>query len=299
LVQSVYKNYKDNPKQFVDRINSYGLNKPLGLPIKGEGKPYVPQPGTNGWSGTTLPWMAFGYNVSMTPLQTLTLYNAVANNGVMVKPIFVSEIKEWNKTIKKYNTEIINPNICSKETLNKVQAVLENVVKKGTGSKLYSKDFSMAGKTGTAQVGYKDKSKMYYASSFVGYFPANEPKYSCIIVVHKPNVAAGYYGADVAGPVFKRIAQKIFTDSPSMNHVKNIDAKVASQEKNYAAYYKKAENEERIVPNVKGMEGMDAVALLENLGLKVKVIGIGRVKKQSITSGQKFNKNQTIIIELS
>jgi cell division protein FtsI (penicillin-binding protein 3) len=299
LVQSVYKNYKDNPKQFVDRINSYGLNKPLGLPIKGEGKPYVPQPGTNGWSGTTLPWMAFGYNVSMTPLQTLTLYNAVANNGVMVKPIFVSEIKEWNKTIKKYNTEIINPNICSKETLNKVQAVLENVVKKGTGSKLYSKDFSMAGKTGTAQVGYKDKSKMYYASSFVGYFPANEPKYSCIIVVHKPNVAAGYYGADVAGPVFKRIAQKIFTDSPSMNHVKNIDAKVASQEKNYAAYYKKAENEERIVPNVKGMEGMDAVALLENLGLKVKVIGIGRVKKQSLTSGQAFNKNQTIIIELS
>jgi cell division protein FtsI (penicillin-binding protein 3) len=298
LVQSVYESYKNNPKQFVDRINSYGLNKPLGLPIKGEGIPVIPQPGTNRWSGVALPWMAFGYGLSVTPLQTLTLYNAVANDGVMVKPIFVSEIKEWNKTIKKYNTEVINPNICSKETLNKVQAVLENVVKKGTGSKLYSKDFSMAGKTGTAQVNY-NKSNMYYASSFVGYFPANEPKYSCIVVVHKPDKTVGYYGGDVAGPVFKRIAQKIFTDSPSTNHVKNIDAKVVTQEKNYAVYYKKAENEERIVPNVKGMEGMDAVALLENLGLKVKVIGIGRVKKQSLTSGQAFNKNQTIIIELS
>lgn len=299
LVQAVVDHYKNNPKQFVDRINSYGLNKPLDLPIKGEGKPYIPQPGTTGWYGTTLPWMAFGYGLSVTPLQTLTLYNAVANNGVMVKPIFVSEIKEWNKIIKKFDTQVINPKICSREALKKVHKVLENVVEKGTGSKLYSKDFSMAGKTGTAQVNYKDKSNMYYASSFVGYFPANQPKYSCIVVVHKPNVTAGYYGADVAGPVFKRIAQKIFTDSPSMNLVKNIDAKVVAQEKSYAEYYKKVEKEEQIVPNVKGMEGMDAVALLENLGLKVKVIGVGKVKKQSLTSGQAFNKNQIIIIELS
>lgn len=298
LVQSVYNNYKDNPKQFVDRIRSYGLHKPLGLPIKGEGRAYIPYPGTSGWSGTSLPWMAFGYGLSVTPLQTLTMYNAVANNGVMVKPIFVSEVKEWNKTIKKFNTEIINPKICSQETLSKVQAVLENVVKRGTGSKLYSKDFSMSGKTGTAQVNY-GKPDMYYASSFVGYFPAVQPKYSCIVVIHKPDKTVGYYGADVSGPVFKRIAQKIFTDSPATNHVKNIDAKVVSQEKKYANYYQEVVKEGQIVPNVKGMEAMDAVALLENLGLKVKVVGIGRVKKQSITSGQKFNKNQTIIIELS
>lgn len=298
LVQSVYNNYKDNPKQFVDRIRSYGLHKPLGLPIKGEGRAYIPYPGTSGWSGTSLPWMAFGYGLSVTPLQTLTMYNAVANNGVMVKPIFVSEVKEWNKTIKKFNTEVINPKICSQETLGKVQAVLENVVKRGTGSKLYSKDFSMSGKTGTAQVNY-GKPDMYYASSFVGYFPAVQPKYSCIVVIHKPDKTVGYYGADVSGPVFKRIAQKIFTDSPATNHVKNIDAKVVSQEKKYANYYQEVVKEGQIVPNVKGMEAMDAVALLENLGLKVKVVGIGRVKKQSITSGQKFNKNQTIIIELS
>jgi cell division protein FtsI (penicillin-binding protein 3) len=298
LVQSVYNNYKNNPKQFVDRIRSYGLHKPLGLPIKGEGRAYIPYPGTSGWSGTSLPWMAFGYGLSVTPLQTLTMYNAVANNGVMVKPIFVSEVKEWNKIIKKFNTEVINPKICSQETLGKVQAVLENVVKRGTGSKLYSKDFSMSGKTGTAQVNY-GKPDMYYASSFVGYFPAVQPKYSCIVVIHKPDKTIGYYGGDVSGPVFKRIAQKIFTDSPATNHVKNIDAKVVSQEKKYANYYQEVVKEGQIVPNVKGMEAMDAVALLENLGLKVKVVGIGRVKKQSITSGQKFNKNQTIIIELS
>ena len=298
LVQSVYNSYKDNPKQFVDRINSYGLNKPLGLPIKGEGIPIIPQPGTNRWSGVSLPWMAFGYGVSMTPLQTLTLYNAVANNGKMVKPIFVSEIKEWSKTIKKYNTQIINPKICSDETLRKVHEVLENVVKRGTASKLYSKDFSMAGKTGTAQVNY-GKPDMYYASSFVGYFPADQPKYSCIVIIHKPDKSIGYYGGDVSGPVFKRIAQKIFTDSPSTNHIKNINSKVASQEENYAKYYKAVENESKLIPNVKGMDGMDAVALLENLGLKVKVIGIGRVKTQSLTSGQAFNKNQIITLELS
>jgi cell division protein FtsI (penicillin-binding protein 3) len=298
LVQSVFNNYKDNPKQFVDRIKSYGLHKPLGLPIKGEGRTYIPYPGTSGWSGTSLPWMAFGYGLMVTPLQTLTLYNAVANNGVMVKPLFVSEVKEWNKTIKKFNTEVINPKICSQQTINKVQAVLENVVKKGTGSKLYSKDFSMSGKTGTAQVNY-GKPDMYYASSFVGYFPAVQPKYSCIVVIHKPDKSLGYYGADVAGPVFKRIAQKIFTDSPATNHIKNINAKVVSQEKKYANYYQEVVKEDHVVPNVKGMEAMDAVALLENLGLKVKVMGIGRVKRQSITSGQKINKNQTIIIELS
>lgn len=300
LVQAIYDNYKDNPKEFVNRINSYGLNKPIGLQLIGEGRPKIPQPGDKNWYGTTLPWMAFGYGVSMTPLQTLTMYNAVANDGVMIKPYFVKEIKEWNKTIKKYDTEIINKKIASDEALDKVRAILENVVKRGTGAKLYSKDFSMAGKTGTAQVDYnKGEGKLYYASSFVGYFPAKEPKYSCIVVVHKPNVQAGYYGADVAGPVFKRIAQKIYTDSPPTNHVKSIESKVVSTELKYNQYYKNVQNESSSVPNLSGMEGMDAVALLENLGIKVKVTGMGRVKSQSVKAGEKMDKNQVIILELS
>ncbi len=302
LVQAVYNNYKNNPSEFVNHLNKYGLNKPLGLSIKGEGKPFVPQPSDKNWSNLSLPWMAFGYGVSITPLQTLTFYNAVANNGVMVKPQFVSEIKEWNKTIKKYNTEVMNQKICSQETISKLHAVLENVVKKGTGSKLYSKDFSMAGKTGTAQVNYHKAGKegLYYASSFVGYFPADKPKYSCIVVVHKPNTANNnYYGADVAGPVFKRIAQKIFTDAPSTNEIKNIDRKILKQENSYEAYVKKSQKQQLSIPNLKGMSGMDAVALLGNLGVRVKVIGVGKVKKQSIQPGENLAKNTTITLELS
>ena len=302
MVQAVYNNYKNNPSQFVNHLNGYGLNKPLGLPIKGEGRPYIPQPSDKNWSNISLPWMAFGYGVSITPLQTLTFYNSIANNGEMVKPQFVSEIKEWNKTIKKFDKEVINPRVCSKETLLKVQAVLKNVVKKGTASKLYTKDFPMAGKTGTAQANYnrKDGTEKHYISSFVGYFPADEPKYSCIVVVHEPNTSNNnYYGADVAGPVFKRIAQKIFTDAPSTNEIKNLNKKNLQQEKNYIKYYSKAQKKQNLIPNVKGMPGMDAVALLGNLGLKVKIVGVGKVKTQSIQPGQNLDKNSVIILELS
>ena len=256
MVQAVYNNYKSNPTQFVNHINSYGLNKKLGIGFNGEGAPYIPQPSDKKWSRLTLPWMAFGYNVSVTPLQTLAYYNAVANNGEMVKPLFVSEIKEWNKTIKKYDKVVLNPKICSQETIHKLKAILENVVRRGTGSKLYSKDFSMAGKTGTAQVNYAKAggAEKYYASSFVGYFPADHPKYSCIVVVHKPNTTNNnYYGADVAGPVFKRIAQKIFTDSPTTNEIKNLNRKIQKQESNYNSYYAKTQKKIKSIPNVRGM----------------------------------------------
>ena len=302
LAQAVYENYKNNPKEFVDRINKMGLNKPLGLPFQGEGRPYIPQPTDKTWSSISLPWMAFGYGVSVTPLQMLTLYNAIANNGEMVKPQFVSEIKEWDKTIEKFDKQVINPKICSDETIKKLRAVLENVVKKGTGAKLYSKDFSMAGKTGTAQANYAKNggNDKHYISSFVGFFPADNPKYSCIVVVHKPNTSGNnYYGADVAGPVFKRIAQKIFTDSPSTNEIKNLDKKIKKQEQSFDAYYVKSTSEIKVIPNLKGMAGMDAVALLENMKLKVKVIGVGKVKKQSIPAGESLDRNKTIVLELS
>lgn len=303
MVQAVYNNYKSNPSKFVDHIKSFGLDKTLGLHFKGEGRPIIPHPGDKSWSGISLPWMAFGYEVSVTPMQTLAFYNSVANNGVMVKPQFVSEIKEWNKTIKKFDTEVINPKVCSPETIKKLRAVLLNVVKKGTASKLYSKDFSMAGKTGTAQMNYggkEGKSALYYASSFVGYFPADHPKYSCIVVVHKPNTSKNnYYGADVAGPVFKRIAQKIFTDAPSTNKIKKLDSKIPKQEYSYDKYNLEVNKKSKLIPNLKGMPGMDAIALLENLGLKVKVNGVGKVKKQSLQAGQNISKNTTIVLELS
>ncbi len=302
LVDAVYQAYKSDAKQFVNNLNSYGLNSKLGLPFEGEGVPYIPQPSDKRWSAISLPWMAFGYGVSITPLQTLTYYNTVANDGVMVKPQFVSEIREWNKTIKKFNTEVINPQVCSPETNAKLKAVLENVVKRGTGSKLYSKDFSMAGKTGTAQANYnrKDGIEKHYISSFVGYFPADKPKYSCIVIVHEPNTSKNnYYGADVAGPVFKRIAQKIFTDSPSTNEIINLNEKNQHQENNYNAFIVQSQTKTGTIPNLKGMAGMDAIALLENLGVKVRAVGIGKVKKQSLQPGQLIDKKSTITLELS
>ncbi|RAR73841.1 cell division protein FtsI (penicillin-binding protein 3) [Flavobacterium aciduliphilum] len=304
MVQAVYENYKNNPMQFVDRINKMGLNKPLGLSIKGEANPFIPQPGTPRWNGMSLPWMAFGYGIEVTPMQTLTLYNAIANNGEMVKPQFVSEIKEWNTTIKKFDKQVIHPKICSKETIKKLKAIMQNVVKLGTAKKIYSKDFSMAGKTGTAQGNYgiNNGDNKHYISSFVGFFPVDKPKYTCIVVIHKPNTASGsFYGADVAAPVFKRIAQKIFTDSPTTNEIQNLNQKVNKQEYSYNRYFTVAQSEKYEVPNVKGMPAMDAVPLLENLGMKVRLRGngVGKVKHQSIVSGTPLKKGTIIELQIN
>ena len=301
ITQAVNEYFKDNPKEFTDYLGKLWLDKPLGLSIKGEADPYIPKPGKKGWSGLALPWMAFGYGVSLTPLQQLTLYNAVANNGEMVKPYFVSEIKEFDQTIEKFEKTVLNPQIASPEVIKKVQAILKNTVKQGTGRKLYSPNFSMAGKTGTAQVNYGGGkgADMYYASSFAGYFPAEDPKYSCIVVIHKPDRTKSYYGGDVAGPVFKRIAQKIYTDVPTTVELKVGNKVPAEVNTSYTDFIAKNQLGEKVMPDVKGMELMDALPLLENIGLKVEVKGIGRVKSQSIIAGQKIDKNQKVVLELS
>ncbi|ADY29839.1 MULTISPECIES: penicillin-binding protein [Cellulophaga] len=299
----IHNGYKNNPEKFVDRLMEMNLNRDLGLPIKGEGKPVIRYPGDKGWSGISLAWMSHGYEVSLTPLQTLTFYNAIANGGEMVRPRLIKEVKEWNKTIYKFDKEVINPSICSKETVKKVQALLKNVVesKKGTGHKLYSPNFSMAGKTGTAQKNYvaKDPNKLQYISSFAGYFPADEPKYSCIVVVHDPDKKAGFYGADVAGPVFKSVAHKIYATSPKTDIVKGLAVSSKKLNGDYEAYYKSVQKKYRTVPNVKGMSGMDAVSLLENMGIKVVVKGNGKVKAQSVAQGTAVNGVSKITLELS
>ncbi|WKB80186.1 penicillin-binding protein [Cellulophaga lytica] len=299
----IHNGYKNNPEKFVDRLMEMNLNRDLGLPIKGEGKPVIRYPGDKGWSGISLAWMSHGYEVSLTPLQTLTFYNAIANGGEMVRPRLIKEVKEWNKTIYKFDKEVINPSICSRETVKKVQALLKNVVesKKGTGHKLYSPNFSMAGKTGTAQKNYvaKDPNKLQYISSFAGYFPADEPKYSCIVVVHDPDKKAGFYGADVAGPVFKSVAHKIYATSPKTDIVKGLAVSSKKLNGDYEAYYKSVQKKYRTVPNVKGMSGMDAVSLLENMGIKVVVKGNGKVKAQSVAQGTAVNGVSKITLELS
>ncbi|WP_116039127.1 penicillin-binding protein [Seonamhaeicola aphaedonensis] len=308
IVKAIHNAYKDKPEKFVDRLYAMNLDDTLQIPIIGEGKPVIPDPRIkNGkWSGIALQWMSYGYNVRLTPLQSLTFYNAIANDGEMVRPRFLKEVKEFGKTIEIFDKEIINKQVCSKETIKKLQQLLKNVVEKkhGTGHRLYSENFSMAGKTGTAQTEYwmEDWSEnKRYISSFTGYFPADEPKYSCIVVIHKPDISVGYYGADVSGPVFKRIAQKIFTDTPLVDEVKALEIKKASVEKEYNGYYSLAQTYKTIMPNVVGLPAMDAVALLENMDvkLKVKLNGSGTIIKQSIDKSVKLKNNQTVVLNAS
>lgn len=298
LVQMVQDNYSNDPEKYVDRLYSMNLDDKLSLPIIGEGAPLIPHPDDKNWSGLSLPWMGFGYGVRLTPLQTLTFYNAVANNGVMVKPRLIKEVRSKNQLVEKYEREIINPSICSQETIDKVKVMMENVVKRGTADNLYSKRFSMAGKTGTCQTEYWKGTRNYIAS-FAGYFPADKPKYSCIVVIHKPNVSKGYYGNIVAGPVFKKIAQKIYASNPQADEIENIDTAPARMQKSLDTYYVKAQKETKNLPDLRGMDVMDAIAIVENMGATVKIVGAGKVRSQSIKPGTKISPSHQVILKLS
>ena len=311
VVKVIQKYYDKNPQRFYDKVAEYGFTKPIGFQIKGEGKPYIPNPKDKEWSKISLEWMSWGYGISITPMQTLMFYNAIANNGVMVKPRFVKELRKEDKVEKVFKTEVLNPKIASDETLSKLKKVLENVVEKGTGRGIYSPNFSMAGKTGTAKK-YVPRTKnskgeweggfyssKRYVASFAGFFPADNPKYSCIVVIHDPKKKKGYYGATVAGPVFKEIAQKIYTTTPIDNQSVDDKIEFAAIDKEYLDFDKEINKEYQEVPDVRGMSGMDALALLENIGLKVQFTGVGKVKSQSLRKGEKLVKGRTIILKLS
>jgi len=299
MAKIVNENYKNNPQKFVDRLEAMNVGKKVGLPIKGEGAPKIPNPkNTKEWNGLSLPWMAWGYGVKLTPVQTLTFYNAVANDGKMVKPQFVKEIRKQDKVIQEFESKVIIDKICSQTTINKLKVLMENVVKRGTASNIYTPYFAMAGKTGTCQTDYWKGGETEYVSSFVGYFPADNPKYSCIVVIHKPNKKLGYYGADVAAPAFKKIAQKIYTDTPIRNELKVFANADEILEKQLTNSSKKVAANYESIPNVKKMTGMDAIALLENLGLDVTFEGSGRVAFQSIKPGESLKKYKSIYLKL-
>jgi cell division protein FtsI (penicillin-binding protein 3) len=303
FAKMIHNSYKEEPSVFVDRLMSMGLHQELGMPIKGEGKPVIRYPGDKGWSGISLAWMSHGYEVSLTPLQTLAFYNAIANDGQLLRPRLIKEVKEWNKTIYTFDKEIINEAICSKETAKQVRDLLKNVVEKehGTGHRLYSPNFSMAGKTGTAQKNYvtRDPDKLRYISTFAGYFPADNPKYSCIVVIHEPDKSVGYYGADVSGPVFKSIARKIYANNPLIDEIETLEPLNEDLDASFQSYYAESQKNHNQMPDVKGMSGMDAISILENMGLEVEVKGNGKVKKQSISKGTDLEKVKKIILELS
>ena len=310
IVKAIQKHYDKKPRKFIDRIKSFGLDQQTGVKIKGEGKPFI-RTLDKGWSPIALEWMAWGYGVSLTPLQMLAFYNAVANNGKLVKPYFVKELRIENKVYKKFETEVVKEKIASQVTLNKVRKVMENVVKRGTAKNIYSPNFSMGGKTGTTKKwiprhknsqgdevgGHYSNSK--YVASFAGFFPIDEPKYSCIVVIHEPKKEKGYYGAQVAAPVFKEIAQKIYTTTPVNNQLVIDTISYPKIDRDYNAYYSKLKKYKTIMPKVIGMSGMDAISLLENMGLKVTFTGIGKVVEQSVKNGIKVSKGAAVYLRLS
>lgn len=340
VVKAITENYEQNPAAFIERVYSFGLNQKLGMGLKGEGAPYIKHPSTDpSWSGVSLAWMSYGYELKMTPLQTLTFYNAIANNGRMVKPRLVKAVSENGRVRKEYGVSVINQKICSSETLGKAQAMLEGVVERGTGRSLKTENYKIAGKTGTAQVanrskGYNYNGRKVYQASFVGYFPAGKPRYSCIVVVNGPK--GSYYGGSVAGPVFRAISDNVYAhdlrihddlDVSDFKAMEEFPATVAGKcsdleevldeldlldgrvrvDKEWAQTIRHDDGvnlEARkvtkgLVPNVKGMGAADAIFLLENSGLAVRLSGKGKVVSQSLKAGQRIRKGQTIFLRLS
>lgn len=337
IAQLVNTAYRENQSRFTDHLYNWHLHEKMDLQIPGEATPVVKNPDNRSWNkNMTLPQMAYGYEMQLTPLKMLSFYNAIANDGKYVTPIFVNEIRRLGNTIEQFKTRVINDKICSDETLTKIKAMLEGVITEGTGRNVIHNPFySVAGKTGTAQVADGNKgyrAKKQYQASFCGYFPADNPKYSLIVVINDPK--NGYYGAEVAGPPFREIADKVFANDvqmynqveaskmvgntkmpPSKAGYKSATQKVykalgikalfaANSEfvnvvdTNNGVAVKEVRFSPRQVPDVSGMGLKDAVYLLSSTGLKPLVRGSGRVKNQSLQPGSRIVKGYPITIEL-
>ncbi len=328
--------YKSNPSGFISRLRSFGIGDTLGLPIKGEVAPTLYYPGHANWSGISLPWMAVGYEVQMTALQTLAFYNAVANNGRFMKPQFVKEVIRGQEVVKTFEPIVMREKICSDATVRTLQKCLAGVVQNGTGRALKSAYLEIAGKTGTARIlnddnTYGEKGSYKYQASFAGYFPADEPIYSAIVLVSAPT--SEIYGARVSGTVFSAIANKVYASTLKYHQAINEAEALKNEmpvsksgsrtdlekmfrymripfssgiEGDWVTTAKKetfVEFQERFVgidtvPNVTGMSAKDAVYLIERTGMKVRIDGMGTVTHQSVAPGAKvYNGTVELILK--
>lgn len=295
IVKALYPEYKNNPKEFIDRMYQIGLADKSKIQIPGESMPFIPKPGTSKWNGLSLPWMLFGYGVENTPLQTLMFYNAIANNGTMVKPTIWEATRDHGLIIKNHETKIAHPSIASKDNINQIKDLLEKAVRRGTAKNIYSDSIEIAGKTGTSQLNYWDPEKKGYQASFAGYFPAKNPEYSCIVVINRPEISTGFYGSIVAAPVFKDIAMSIHKMTPQINTptqgywddaiqlVTQQNESEASSKYNRAA----AKLEEGKIPNIIGWKSIDVIELFENKKWEIKLQGNGAVIDYRVEKPQK------------
>ncbi len=338
VAKIILKGYEKNPTKYVEGLYKLGLTIPLNLEIPGAGRAKIRMPNDTAlyWSKTTLPWMSFGYETQIPPIYTLTFFNAIANEGKMVRPMFTKEIMHNGKTVQSFSTEVLKSSICSDKTLEIIKDMLLGVVEKGTGKAVHSDIIRIAGKTGTAQIA---SGGVYRTSghqvAFCGYFPADEPKYSCIVVIRRPRI--GYpSGGTMSGGVVKAIAEKVYASHMSFDvrdmerdslavilpAAKNgnlealenvldkldVSANTDSLETKWVVA-KREEGEEELhlrdlaireglVPNVIGMGAKDAVFLLESAGLRVVLDGMGRVSAQSMGAGTRIAKGQSIRLTL-
>lgn len=322
-----------HPQRFIDQIDKLKLSQPLGLQIAGEPTPKMKRPGEKGWSGISLPWMAYGYGFEITPMHTLAMYNAVANDGKMIKPILVRSIRRADEKIETFESTVINKSICSDKTLAKLKYLLEGVVDRGTAKNIRGTHYRIAGKTGTAQILDKGRYTRKYMTSFVGYFPADAPKYSAIVLIKNPR-GWQQYGSNVAAPVFKEIADNIYARDVNLhlamekkrfdeagvfpvikagnreelmmlcntlgvsNHSRSDEEWVRSSRNGNSVDWKTTLVGQNIVPDVNGMTFRDAIYLLEKSGLRVLHAGKGRVVEQSIVAGARVKKGDRIYLKL-
>ncbi|MBC7921653.1 MAG: transpeptidase family protein [Ferruginibacter sp.] len=331
----VIEHFGAKPQRYLDYLYAFGLTRPLGFQMKGEGKPYFKNLDDRTWSGTTLPWMSIGYEAQISPLQMLAFYNAVANGGRMVQPILVKEIRMADEVLEQFQPKLINEKICSEETLKKVRAMLEGVVERGTARNIRNNDYRIAGKTGTSQKINREGRYIEgsYYTSFIGYFPADKPKYSCAVVIDNPKGKL-QYGADVAAPVFKDIADKVYARDIQMhkllsqpyttadstfpllragyledlrlvcnelgvsNHARESEDWVEARHRAAAIFWHARDTRDGAVPDVCGMTLKDALYLLENKGLRVSRAGRGRVRSQSQLPGTPARRGSAIYLTL-
>lgn len=338
ITELVYEHYRKQPEKFVNRWYAMGLNRKVDIDVVGEAEPYIKYPTDKSWSGTSLRWMSFGYELQVTPLQVLAFYNALANDGKRMKPRIVKEIREGSRVVERFEPEVVMNNMCSKQTVAYMKQMMEGVVENGTAKNLRNAACKIAGKTGTAKIaagkrGYKVEPK--YRASFVGYFPADKPLYTCIVVVDNPSTSVGYYGNVVSGNVFREIADKVYSMASLIQHDETeekidetlpvsqnglkddfltvydklgIDVSdeagdaewvMTSRDKEGKEFALKARSVDfSVVPNVKGMGLRDALYLLENSGLKVGVSGAGTVSRQSLEPGQRIRRGSYVEIVL-
>ena len=325
IARTIVDIYQDKPQEFIDRLARLGVSNKLDFELLGEAEPWIKNRNDASWSGVSLPWISYGYELKMTALQILALYNAVANNGELVKPHLVDRIQSGQQLIELKSVEVLKPSICSTNTIDILQDLLVGVVDNGTAKNIYSKKYSCAGKTGTAKIASQGSYGSEYRASFVGYFPADKPKYSCIVVVTKPKTELGFYGNIVAAPVFREIRDLLYAEEsievPEMDgaivseyvglaHEINSIHKVLAYSKNNEISsnslvrsdktdFVSLDCEPNLMPNLSGMTSMDALYLLENLGLQVELNGKGKVRKQSLKAGNEIKKNQKVILRLS